>query len=71
MKTEDIEMRFGVTAVKKGFATPDQIIKALEIQVKEDLSTGRHRRIGSILLEQGLISRPQMDEVARELARNQ
>ena len=67
METQEIEMRFGVTAVKKGFTTPDQVVKALEIQVKEDLSTGKHRRIGLILLEQGLISQTQMDEVVREL----
>lgn len=67
METEDTEMRFGIIAVKMGIVTPDQIIKALEMQVKEDLSTGKHRRIGMILLEQGLITLSQMDAIMQEL----
>jgi len=67
METEDIEIRFGVLAVRMGFASPDQIVDALDIQVKENLFTGKHRRIGSILLDQGILSRSQMQEVVKEL----
>jgi hypothetical protein len=67
METEDIEIRFGVIAVKMGFASPDQIVDALDIQVKENLFTGKHRRIGAILLDQGILSRLQMQEVAKAL----
>ena len=63
MEVDDSEVRFGTAAVKKGFVTPDQVIKALEIQVKEDLSTGSHRHIGKIMLDQGLMSLPQIDIV--------
>jgi hypothetical protein len=67
MEIEDIGIRFGMIAVKMGFTTPDQIVDALEIQVKENLSTGKHRRIGKILLDLGFLSQIQMKEVLQEL----
>lgn len=70
MKTEDKEMRFGFIAVDKGFVTADQVISALEIQVKEDLSSGKHQRIGMILLEQGYITLVQIDEVLQLLEKS-
>ena len=70
MKDSDKEMRFGITAVKKGIIEIDHVIKALEIQVKEDLALGQHRKIGMILLEQGLINMQQIDEVVRELEKS-
>ncbi|MFC1535000.1 hypothetical protein ACFL7M_16730, partial [Thermodesulfobacteriota bacterium] len=54
-------------AIEKGFVTPDQVIKALEIQVKENLASGTHRRIGIILFKQGLITLKQIDEVIKSL----
>lgn len=69
METEDIEMRFGVMAVKMGFVSPNHVIDALEIQVKEDLATGKHRPVGAILLDQGLLTELQMQEVVRELVK--
>lgn len=67
MNTEDNEMRFGIVAVEKGFVTADQVVNALEVQVKEDLSSGKHQRIGMILLEQGHITLQQVDEVLQEI----
>ena len=63
METDYNEIRFGVVAVKKGFVTPDQIVNALHIQVSENLNSGDHRAIGAILVEQGLLTAPQLDEV--------
>lgn len=70
MNTEDNEMRFGIIAVEKGFVTAEQIVNALEIQVKEDLSSGKHQRIGMILLEQGYITLQQVNEVLEEIGAN-
>ena len=70
MNTEDNEMRFGIVAVEKGFVTADQVVNALEIQVKEDLSSGKHQRIGMILLEQGHITLQQLNEVLQETGAN-
>ena len=44
-----------------------QVIKALELQVKEDLSEGNHSWIGTILLEQGFITLSQLDEVLQTI----
>lgn len=67
MEEDYIEIRFGMIAVKKGFATPEQIVEALEIQLMENLNSGMHRRIGMILHDQGLITLSQIDEVLRSL----
>lgn len=64
METEKREIRFGIIAVKKGFVTPEHIVSALGVQVSEDLTSGKHRPIGSILLEQELITTQQLEEVA-------
>lgn len=56
-----------MVAVKMGFVTPEQVVKALEIQVTEDLSQGSHRRIGKILLDQRLIDQGQIDEIVQSM----
>lgn len=35
--------RFETTAVDKGYISENQLIKALELQAKEDISEGKHR----------------------------
>ena len=67
MVTDYQEIRFGIVAFEKGFVTHEQVIKALEIQVKENLTNGMHRRVGVILFEQGLMTLMQIDEVAKSL----
>ena len=68
MEIEHLEKRFGITAVRKGFITSDQLVEALAIQVAEDISTGDHDLIGKILFEQGIITMAQIDEVLKEMA---
>lgn len=67
MENEQQEIRFGILAVNKGFVTPDQIVKAFETQLAEDLSKGEHKPIGRILLDQELITTEQLDEILRDL----
>ena len=67
MTNDDKALRFGVIAVKKGFVSPEQVIEALNIQVREDISDGKHRRIGMILLKQGHLTSMQVDEILKEL----
>lgn len=57
------QKRFGAIAVERGFITEDQLFQALKIQAKENLAEGKHRLLGQILLEQGLITTPQIEEV--------
>ena len=69
MTKEDKEIRFGIVAVEKGYVTTEQVLNALDTQVKEDRSTGKHRRIGMILLEQGYITLVQIDDILKGLER--
>jgi hypothetical protein len=57
------EKRFGVIAVEKGFVTIEQVAEAIKVQIIEDMGKGIHRLIGAILLDQGLISTTQLNEV--------
>ena len=65
----EMEKRFGIVAVEKGLITPDQLIEGLKIQVLEDLDKGQHRLLGRILLEQGLITIQQIDEVLETMGK--
>ncbi len=70
METEHLDRRFGVSAVKKGLVTADQVVEALRIQVMEDIEKGKHRLIGLILLEQGLITLSQIEDVLASMGKN-
>lgn len=60
-------LRFGVVAVEKGFITSEQLMEALRIQVEDNLNSGEHRLIGMILLEMGLLTLDQIDEILQEV----
>ena len=61
------EVRFGKVAVDMGLITMDQMLNAIEIQVKENMAFGTHRKIGMVLLEEGHITVGQIDEVLKEM----
>lgn len=63
--------RFGTVAVEKGFITLDQLLKAINIQIMENMEEeDQHRLIGTILFEQGLLTTPQIDDVLKALGKN-
>ena len=55
--------RFGTIAVDKGFINEEQLVKALEIQAKENVMEGKHRLLGQIFVEEGLLTAAQVDEI--------
>ena len=57
------EERFCMVAVKKGYITESQLVKALETQVAENMRDGEYRFIGEILVEEELITRLQIKDV--------
>jgi hypothetical protein len=57
------EKRFGTVAVEMGFITKEQFLQAMNIQIEEDIETGDHRLIGTILVEIGAMTRKQVKEV--------
>ena len=63
MVIEELEKRFGTKAVEKGFINFDQLMEALEIQVREDMEGKKHRLIGRIFFDMGLMTLPQIEEV--------
>jgi hypothetical protein len=65
----EMEKRFGIIAVEKNLITADELIDALKIQVMEDIERGQHRLLGRILLEQGLITVQQIDEVLNSMGK--
>jgi hypothetical protein len=69
METNHMEKRFGILAVEKGFITANELIEALRIQVLDDIEKGKHRLLGRILLEQGLLTREQVEEVLQMLGK--
>ena len=69
MGEEILERRFGTIAVEKGFITIEQLVKAMNIQIVENVEKGKHRPLGTILFEQGLITNHQIDEVLSSLGK--
>ena len=63
MAIEKLEKLFGTMAVGKGFVSPDQLMEALEIQEREDMEGKKHRLIGKIFFDMGLMTLPQIEEV--------
>ena len=63
------EMRFGIQAVERGFITSSNLTEVMSIQAMERKFKGKHRFIGRILFEQGLISISQIDEVLESMGK--
>ena len=67
--SESIRKRFGVIAIEKGFITEEQLIHAIEKQIRDEIGQERHRLIGEILCKKGYMTKPQCDEVLMELGK--
>ena len=69
MERKQVEKRFGTSAVERGFITSENLTEVVSIQEIENKYKGKHRFIGRILLEQGLISISQIDEVLESMGK--
>jgi hypothetical protein len=67
MAIEDLDLRFGSIAVKKGFITSEQLIEVLSIQATENVENNTHRIVGTILREKKYLTIEQIDEVLKEM----
>ena len=63
MTLQDLEQRFGATAVGNGYITLDQLMEALQIQVRENIEGKTHRLTGQILCDLGYMTLQQVEEV--------
>lgn len=68
MGKEYLTFRFGFVAVKKGFVTPEQVASAMEVQIKENVSAKKHRRIGEIMVEMGFMTTDEVREVLDDMS---
>jgi hypothetical protein len=67
MSREFDDKKFGTIAIAKGFITKEQLIDGLTKQVEENLSEGKHRRIGAILHSMGYLPKEQAIEVLKSM----
>ena len=65
----DSVARFGVTAIKKGFITKDQLLEALGIQVEDELKGMELRLIGSILYGKNYMTVEKINEVLNVISK--
>ena len=66
-RIERDERRFGSIAIDKGFISLDDLIKALVLQVQEEILKGTHRLIGEILFDLNIMTAIQIEEVLKEM----
>lgn len=67
MSLKEVEKRFGTIAVDMGYITIERLLDAMEIQVREDVAGKKHRIIGRILYDMGLLTFPQIERVMSSL----
>ena len=60
--------RFGTIAVDKGYISEDQLIETLKMQAKENVKEGKHRLLGQIFLDEGLLTTTQVDEILETMS---
>ena len=57
------EKRFGLLAIERGYITSDDLIRAIKVQVEEDVANKSHRLIGEILLDMNCLTVTQIQEI--------
>jgi len=67
MSIETLQDEFGVIAEQRGFASPTQIMEALEIPVNGNTEKENYRFIASMLYDQGFITKTQINEALDSL----
>ncbi|MFH0843914.1 MAG: hypothetical protein V1930_00425 [Pseudomonadota bacterium] len=65
MLREEFEKQFGIIAITKGFITPDELIEALRIQLRDYLEGKKPRLIGKILYDEKFMTIQQVDDVLK------
>lgn len=68
-KIEHYEKRFGIIAVEKGFITADDLVRGLTVQVNDEMRHARHRLLGEIFFDMGLMTDAQIEEVLSSIFR--
>jgi hypothetical protein len=61
--------RFGEVAIRKGFITSQMVHQALKIQRDFERDGRKHKLIGIILIELGMLGTTELIQVLKELSR--
>lgn len=69
MEKKQFKMRFGRQAIERGFITSRHLTEVISIQDIEKKYKGKHRSIGRILYDEGIISIAQIDEVLESMGK--
>ena len=67
-ETSQFQVRFGMVAVRKEFVTVPQLVEAMAIQAREDVTGEPHRFVGKILVDLGYMTFSQIGDVLRDIA---
>ncbi len=64
------EIRFGNIAMSKGFITGEQLVNAINTQIKMEVERGEHRLLGEILVDVGVMKESQVKKVLKAMKKN-
>lgn len=59
--------KFGEVVLAKGYCTEHDLARALRIQQEQDKRGERHRLLGILMIEEGILSTTQLIEILKEL----
>ena len=65
---DDFTYRFGTLSVELGFVTIEQVLRVISEQVTDNHYRKLQKKIGRLMIEKGLMSSKQVDEVLKKLA---
>ena len=57
--------RFGEMAVARGYCTPKDVDRALKLQHEQDERGEKHRLLGILMIQEGLLSTAQLIEILK------
>ena len=64
------EIRFGNIAMSKGFINGEQLVKAINTQIKMEVENGEHKLLGEILVDIGAMKESQVKKVLKAMKKN-
>ena len=64
------EIRFGNIAMSKGFITGEQLVNAINTQIKMEVENHEHRLLGEILVDMEAMKESQVKKVLKAMKKN-
>jgi len=64
------EIRFGNIAMAKGYITGEQLVNAINTQIKMEVENHEHRLLGEILVDMEAMKESQVKKVLKAMKKN-